>query len=228
MHWFRRVARLLPLIPMIVLCSSCSDFWVSDSAIASVAVSPTAVILKAATGGTTPVAGDTYTLAASATTVGGTTTDETAASTWTSSAPTVVTANAGNLSVVATAADQTSVITATFGGQSSTCNVLTYTGTPPTTININIPTGISTGAMSPGLTFRLTATAALSGNSTHDVTSYVTWMSNDATTATIDANGNVTVLSTATAGGNFTITATAYFAAGTVTGTSASFSLPSI
>ncbi len=222
-----RVARLLPVIPLIVLCASCSDFWVSNSATASITVSPTALILKAASpSGST--AGDTASVTTSATTVGGVTSDETSAATWTSSAPAVVSVNAGSLSVLATAADATTQITATFGGQSATCNVLTYTGTAPTTVVVSFPTSVSPSAISPGQQFKVTATAALSGNSNHDISSYVTWTSNTPSVASVDANGNVKVLSTATVGNSFTISATATFASGTAQGTSTTFSIPTI
>src|SRR5476651_1428233 len=129
MYRFRRLVCLLPLLPVFLLCTSCSDFFVSNSSTATISVTPTAVILKAAGPGTPPnPAGDTFTLSASATTVGGTTTDETSVATWQSSNAAAVTANAGQLSAVTTVADQTATITATFGGQSGTSNVLTYTG----------------------------------------------------------------------------------------------------
>ncbi len=223
-----RVARLLPVISLIVLCASCSDFWVSDNATATVAVSPTALILKtAAAGGGTP--GDTANITASATTVGGVTTDETTAVTWTSSAPAVATVDAtGLVTVVGTAADATSQITAKFGGQSATCNILTYTGTAPTTLVISFPTNVSPSVISPGQQFKVTATAALSGNANHDISSFVTWTSNTPSVATVDANGNVVVLTTATSGNSFTISATATFASGTAQGTSTTFTIPTI
>jgi hypothetical protein len=221
-----RVARLLPVIPMIVLCASCSDFWVSNSSIATVTVSPSALILKAAAADGT--GGDVSTLSASATTVGGTTTDETSAANWTSSAATVATASAGKITIVGPAADQTAVITATFGGQSATCQVLTYTGTAPTTLVVSFPTTVAANAISPGQTFKVFASASLSGNSNHDISSYVTWTSNNTAVATVDANGNVVVSSGATAGENFVITATATFASGTAPGQSAQFNLPII
>lgn len=213
-----RLVRLLPLLPVFLLCASCSDFFVSNSSIATLSVTPTAVILKAAGPGTPPnPAGDTFTLSASATTVGGTPTDETAAAIWKSSNAAVVTANAGVLTTVATTADQTATITATFGGQSGTSNVLTYILTTPTSLNsIAVPTGVNTGSVTPGQTFQLTVSASLSGNATHDLTQFVTWVSSNTSVATVSTTGVVTVLNTATAGGSFTITANANFAGSTV------------
>ncbi len=51
MTCLRRVARLLPIFPLIVLCASCNGFFISNSAIVTVTISPAAVMLKA---GATP------------------------------------------------------------------------------------------------------------------------------------------------------------------------------
>jgi len=223
-----RVARLLPVLAIVLMLTACSDFWVSDSSVQTLTVSPNALILKAATTGTNPVAGDTYTLSASGTTVGGTTSDYTDAASWTSSATSVVTASAnGVINVVATTADQTAVITAKDGA-TGTCSVLTYTGTAPSgssAVTIDLPNGLST-TVSAGQTFQLKASASLSNNPTHDISNYVTWTSNNPAVATISSTGLVTVLSTATTGDNFYITATATFASGTASGQSSTFSLP--
>jgi hypothetical protein len=227
MTWSRRpalIARLLPLLAICVLCVSCSDFWVSNSSTAGVTVTPASEILKVAAADGT--GGDTATLAASAKTVGGTSTDETSAAVWTSSAPAVVTVSAGKLTVVGTTADSTAVITATFGGQNATCSVLTYTGTAPTALNsIVIPSGVSTGSLTPGQTFQLEISANISGNSTRDVTPYVTWVSSNTSAATVSTTGAVSVLSTATAGAQFTITATANFAGSSVSSPALQFSV---
>lgn len=209
---FRRASRLLPLIPMIVLCASCSDFWVSNSSTGSVTVSPTALILKAATTATPPAVGDSAQITASGTTVGGTTTDETSAATWTSSNNSAVTVTAGKVSAVGTTAGLTSVITATFGGQSATANILTYTGTAPSALNSigGIPS--NSGQLTLGQTFQLAVSANISGNVPQDVSSYVTWVSSNTSVATVSSTGLVTVLSNATALAQFTITATANFA----------------
>jgi trimeric autotransporter adhesin len=217
---FRRVARLLPLIPMIVLCASCSDFWVSNSSTGSITVTPTALILKAATA---TVAGDSSQISASATTVGGTTTDETSAATWTSSNNSAVTVTAGKVTVVGLTAGLTSVITATFGGQSATTKVLTYTGTAPTALNAIGGIPANSGQLTPGQTFQLTASANISGSATQDVSSFVTWVSSNTTAATVSSTGLVTVLGNVTTGAAFTITATANFAGASVSSPGASF-----
>lgn len=215
-----RVARLFPLLAIILVCTSCSDFFVANTSTATVTVSPSALILKAAIAADAP--GDSFSLSASATTVGGTNTDETSAATWTSSAPAVVTVSQGKLSVVGTSAGSTAVITATFGGQSAACNVLTYTGAAPTTIAVNFPTTISPSSVATGAKFQVTATAPISGNNNTNISSFVTWSSNATTIATVDANGNVTILGVP---GTFTIMATATFASAVVQGTSTTFTV---
>lgn len=223
MPWLRRIARLLPLLALIVFCDSCSGFFVSESSIQSIAVSPTSVILKAAANATTP--GDSFTLSSSATTVAGNTSDDTATAKWTSSNPAVVTvvSNTGVLSVVGTAANSTAVITATDGGQSSTCNVLTYTGAAPTAIVIGFPSTVAPSTLSPNQSFQLTATATLNGNANTNISNYATWTSDAPAIATVSSSGIVTVLNTT---GTFTVTATANLANNTtVTGTSTTFTV---
>jgi hypothetical protein len=207
---------LFAVLPLILLCAGCSDFWVSDSSIQSVTVSPTALILKAAQTGPPAVAGDSATVTATATTVGGSTVST--GFTWTSSdtADFTVT-NAGSVTAVGTAANKTATITATNGGQSGTCTVLTYTGTAPTSLTLGFPSGESTPAIGAG--FQLSAAGILNGNSNFDFTPYVTWSTNAPSIATVSTSGFVSVLSTATVGSTFIITATATFSGGTATGT---------
>jgi hypothetical protein len=218
---FHRVTRILPVLAIFVLCTSCSGFFVANSSISTVMVSPSALILKAGTAGTPPVAGDSSQLTATATTVGGTTSDETSAATWTSSNSSAATVNAGLVTAVGLTAGLTSVITATAGGQSSTCNILTYAGAAPSTVNVNFPTTISPSVIAPGTIFQVTATATLSGINT-DISKYVTWSSNATSIATVDVNGNVTAIGTP---GTFTITAIATFGSTSVQGVSTNFTV---
>ncbi len=227
----RRILHLLPLIALLSFCPSCGGFFVSENSIETETVSPSAVILAAATSSTTP--GDSYTLSSSATTVAGTANVDTTTATWTSSAPSTVTvangANGGTLSVVGTSGDVTVTITATDGGQSSTCMVLTYTGIAPTSLSINLPSGLVPTSIQPGQTIQLTAAAALNGNPNFDLTSFVSWTTSDTTIATVDATGLVTVLSSASVGSPFTITATANFGpsapSGSLSQTSGTFTI---
>ncbi len=209
----RRMPTLLAVLPLFVLCAGCSDFWVSDSSIQSVTVSPTAVILKA--DDTTP---DTYTLSSTSLTVGGTTTTDTTSAKWTSSDATIVSAAAdGIITAVTTSGGKTATITATDGGQSGTCKVLTYTGSAPTSLTLSWPSGESTPAIGAG--FQVSAAGVLNGNSSFNFTPYVTWTTNASSIATVSSSGYVNVLSTATVGSTFEITATATFSGSTVTGT---------
>lgn len=226
MIWFRlaavsRAARLFPLVPLFLLCASCSDFWVSNSSTASVSLG-SGVILKAASS-TTAADGESNQLHLYANTVGGTNTEVTGSATWTSSntavatvtsnpTPATGTPNGGLVQVVGTSGNVTVTITAKYQGQTATASVLTYTGAIPA-VAITIPSGISSGALTPGQVFQLKATASpsLSGVANLDISPYCTWVSSNTSVATVDANGNVTVLSTASVNGTFSITATANF-----------------
>lgn len=214
MSWLRRAVRLLPLCALLVFITSCSDFWVSNSSIESVTISPAAVLLEA---GATPA--DSYsTLTFSSLTAGGTTSTDASKATWASSSNSVVSVNAGVLTAgTSTAVNPTAAVTAKDGGvTSNTCNVLLYTGAAPTTLTVTAANGLSTQATS----FQANASATFPGDSALSATGalnqYVTWSSSSATAATVSSTGYVTVLSTSTP---FTITATATF--GTASATAA-------
>jgi len=207
---------------MAMFAISCADFFVSEDSTQSLAVSPTAVILKAAPDNVTP--GDSATLAATATTVGGSNKDVTASATWSSSDSTIATVSAGVVTVVGTAGGSTATITATDGGKSATCKVLTYTGTTLSAVTITFPGTVVASQLTRGQQFQLTATANLNGVDT-DITQYVTWSTNTSTSVvTVSSSGLLTVQNGATTGSNFTVTATAHLAgSSTVSGTSTTF-----
>jgi len=106
-------------------------------------------------------------------------------------------------------------ITATSGGQSSTCAVFTYTGSTPTAINVSytLPSGVTASTIPLGTTFNAFAQASPSLNlvSSQDISSYVTWsITSNTAGATISSTGQVTVPTTATIG-SFTVNAIATF-----------------
>jgi hypothetical protein len=185
---------------------------VSDSSTASVSLG-SGVILKAASSSTAGD-GESNQLHLYANTVGGTSSEVTTSAAWTSSntAVATVTASGGLVQVVGTSGNVTVTITAKYNGQTATATVLTYTGAIPA-VAITIPSGISSGSLTPGQVFQLQATASpsLSGVANANISPYVTWISSNTSVATVDVNGNVTVLSTASINGTFTITATANF-----------------
>jgi len=216
-----RAVRLLPIVVLFVLATSCNGFFLSNSAIQTVAVTPSAVLLSAAASSTTP--GASYQLQSNSTTVGGTTADDTATATWSSSNSSAVTVDAGLITAVGTTATSSTspiTVTATDGGTASNAvDVLLYTVTTPTSLFLN---GILPGATLPIGTYQL---QAYFGTSTGFplVTNFVTWTSDTPTAATVNTNGLVTVLSVVTPA-TVNITATASVggtptAANTVSGT---------
>jgi hypothetical protein len=220
----RRAVLPLCVAALVVFTASCEGFFVSESSTQSVAVTPSAVLLKAAPDNVT--SGDSTTLTATATTVSNSNNDVTATATWSSSDDTIATVSAGTVTVVGTAGGSTATITATSDGKSGTSTVLTFTGTAPSAITINIPGSVIPTALALGQQFQLTAVATLNGADT-DITQYVTWTTNAASTvATVSSGGLVTVQNTATTGSNFTVTATAHMANNsTITETSTTFTV---
>lgn len=198
----RRAARLLPVLSLVLLASSCGDFFVSESSIQSVAVTPTSAILKV---GDTPA--DTFTLSSSSTSVGGTVADDTATATWSSSNTSVVPTPVKGV-VTAGSTAGTATITAKDGGATSnSVNVMTYSVATPANLLVTA-NGITLGATAAPGTFQFRAFLG-SSTSFPEVTQFVTWSSSDTTAATVNpTTGVVTVLSLITPT-SVTITATA-------------------
>ena len=214
----RRATLLAPALVLFVMITSCNGFFVSESSIQTVTVTPSSVVLKI---NDTPP--DTYQLSSSSTTVGGTVTDDTSTATWSSSNSNVVTVAAGVLTAGSTAG--TATVTAKDGSTTSNkCNVLTYTVPTPANLLVTATGILSGGNASANTTSQFHAYLG-SSSSFPDVTQYVTWSSSDTTAATVNATtGVVTVLSLATPA-SVTITATANVGASapatqsTITGT---------
>ena len=141
------------------------------------------------------VAGATLQLAAEGTYSDGTTADITSQVTWSTSDPTIATANVSGLltavkagSVVATAK------------QGAITGAMTVAVNAATLSSISVSGGATLAA---GLSEQLSAQGSYSDGSTQTMTSQATWQSSDATVATVSASGMLTSLKT----GAVTITA---------------------
>ena len=158
----RRAVLLLPVLAIFLLATACDGFFVSESSIQSVKVTPPAIILMAAPSAAAP--GDSFTLTSTATTVGGTQTNDTSTATWSpgSGDSTKITVAAGVVTVAAgeTSGGVTATVTARDGGvTSNTVNVFIYTGAVPTSLSL---TGTS-GTVAPASTSQLKVVLDTSG-----------------------------------------------------------------
>ncbi|MDR3765040.1 MAG: hypothetical protein P4M01_13195 [Acidobacteriota bacterium] len=188
----RRTLIVLPVVLLALFCGSCADFWVSESSLESIALSPAGLILKAASSSGSD--GDSYAMTATGTTVGGTTEDITSAATWTSSDTSVATVSAGTVTAVATTSGATATITVKDDGKTETANVITYTGTAPSALTVSCTKFSSGGTVAAG-TYQLHA--YLYGTTT-DVANYVTWSTSNSTATSISSSGVLTVNSVST------------------------------
>lgn len=149
-----------------------------------------------------------------------TTRNVTALATWSSSSNSVaVVANSGATIGRATAlAEGTSTITATYEGMSGTSLLTVASSVQSVTVTPASPTTV------PGIPVAFVATAVLSNNTTLVVTGNASWVSSDATVATVTAAGVATPIKA----GSATITATYLGKSGTSTLTVSSATLSSI
>jgi hypothetical protein len=203
----RRFARLLLPLALILFATSCDGFFVSNSTLVSLTVSPNAVLLKS---GATPA--DTATLTPSGSTAGNGPATDFSSATWSSSNDAIVTAATGGVITAAASGTPNTPVTVTAkqdGVTSNSCNVVLYTGTEPTTLSITTQSGAINFAA--GSSFQAYVTGSFSGDTTLSGTGalnpYVSWSTSDSTVATVSSSGVVTVLSSS----QFTITATANF-----------------
>ena len=162
---------------------------ISGPVVISVAVSPAAA--------TVPMS-STQAFVATATYSDGSTRDVTALSTW-SSATTSVSTVAPTTGLASAAASGTSVITATFGGQSSTANLTVSSATL-----VSLAISPATALLPISGTQAFVATASYSDGSTRDVSSSTVWSSGASGVGTIGAS---TGLATGVASGTSVITA---------------------
>ncbi len=212
-----RVGFMALVVMALLVIGACKGFFVSESSIQTVTVTPAGVILRE---------NDTYNMAATATTVGGSQSTVTTTAAWTSSATGVATVGAGTGVVTAgttitPGTADTSTISATYSGVTGTALILvTNTTTLPTTLTINYTNSALT--LSPQTTAQLSAIADISGNTNRNVSSLVTWTISSTTYATVSSSGLVTPVAQcglALQPACPTITGTVYTTTGTISGT---------
>lgn len=181
--------------------TGCDGFFLSDSDLSSVSISPRNVFLSE---------GAVMQLYATGTTIGGNSTDENANATWSSSNVTTATVGS-NGSVTAISSEGTISSTAiTVRARQKTDTTTVAVTTSPLVSLVVTP---SSASITKGYTRQLLAIATLSDNNSVNVTSYVAWTSSDTSIATVSSTGKVTALAT----GNCTITAKVQMTSGAAT-----------
>jgi hypothetical protein len=200
MPCIKRNLRLLATfaaLSLLSLAAGCRGFFVNPT-LTSLAVAPTSASL---------ILSNTQQISATGTYDDGSTKDLTGSATWTTSDSTVATVSKGGLVTAASniaTPPGTATITAASGTLTATSTITVNTG-PLTSITINT----TTPNPSAGQTVVFTAMGTFSGSSTQqDVTSLVSWTSNNTTVIATIAGGTGAVSSTATSGSTTNVTAT--------------------
>jgi len=192
-------ALLLLSVGVLLAISGCGNFFVSNSSLDHITLSPVSVLL---------VPGDTDQFSATAVNVGGDQSDITSTATWTSSTPAVATVdNAGKVTAASQLASTT--ITAASGSVKGTALVMVVASPLPG--NLSVTSNATSGNVPVGQTAQLNAFAGST-----NVNQVVSWSSSNTSAATIDANGLVTGVSGSTS--QVTFTATAVTATGQISG----------
>src|ERR1039458_9007925 len=100
---FQFVTRPFFVVALIMFCTSCSGFWVSESSIETVVLSPNTMLLRK---------GDNVDLSATSTTYGGSTADVTSTATWSITPSTSAIASVTSAGVITASEKGTVVVNA--------------------------------------------------------------------------------------------------------------------
>jgi hypothetical protein len=197
---FERKLRLLAALAalsILALAAGCRGFFVNPT-LTSVVVAPTSVSL---------IEGQTQQINATGNYNDGSTKNLTGSASWTTSDAAVAAVSKGGLVTAAATISNppgSATITATSGTLTATSTITVNTG-PLTAITINT----TTPNPAAGQTVTFTALGTFTGSAQQqDITTQVTWTSNNTAVIATIANGSGAVLSTATSGATTNVTAT--------------------
>jgi hypothetical protein len=200
MSHFQRKLRFLAsfaALSLLALTAGCHGFFVNPT-LTALAVVPTSASL---------IQGKTQQITATGTYDDGSTKDLTGSANWTTSDATVATVSKGGLVTAASSIATppgSATITATSGTLTATSAITVNTG-PLLSIVISTTTPTPTA----GQTLVFTAKGTFSGSSTQqDITSQVSWTSNNTAVISTITGGSGAVSSTATSGATTVVTAT--------------------
>lgn len=182
MRFIQKLACSAGILLYLPLCA-CPNFFTSGDAIATMTISPTAIV---------SASGQTITMTASGTTVNGATKDVTSTAKWTSSNSGVATVSAG---MVTTVGAGTATITATQddGSASTAITIIAsplQTGSSAITLTPNSPSVSTTQG-----TQQFKAVGNMQNGQTVDLTNVAQWSSSNTSVATISNTGLATLLS---------------------------------
>jgi hypothetical protein len=197
---FERKLRLLAALAalsILALAAGCRGFFVNPT-LTSVVVAPTSVSL---------IEGQTQQINATGNYNDGSTKNLTGSASWTTSDAAVAAVSKGGLVTAAATISNppgSATITATSGTLTATSTITVNTG-PLTAITINT----TTPNPAAGQTVTFTALGTFTGSAQQqDITTQVTWTSNNTAVIATITNGSGAVLSTATSGATTNVTAT--------------------
>jgi hypothetical protein len=197
---FRHKFVIFSCLLILVLNVGCGKFFVSESTLNTITISPAAALAGV---------GQTINFTATGTTVGGSTSDVTSSVTWSSSATNVATiTSAGVATTVATGATNITATKDSISGKAT----LTVTASPLQSIAIS---PVNPSVPRTQGTQQFTATGTLANGSTLDLTGLVKWTSSNSSVATISSTGLASLVGTGTS----TISASATTPSSTITST---------